>query len=78
MVAIRPEAIVGQLMFLCLGFLDADNIGILLGQPVEKALAGRGTNAVCVDRYNAKQLIPLPYLYFVADRLQKCCFVWHT
>jgi hypothetical protein len=33
-------------MFLRLGFLNANDIGVLRGQPVEKTLASRGTNAV--------------------------------
>jgi hypothetical protein len=32
-----------------LGFLKADHIGVLFGQPAEKALAGGGTDAVGVE-----------------------------
>ena len=42
MITLGPVNRVLQLVLLCLGFLDTDDIGLLLVQPVKEALAGRG------------------------------------
>ncbi len=55
MVAIRPKAIVSQLVFLGLGFLNTNDIGVLFNQPVEKTFAGGGANAVGVQGDYAEQ-----------------------
>ena len=52
----RPETLVSKLMFLGLGLLDADDIGILLCHPLKKALSGRRTNAVGIQTDYAKQM----------------------
>ncbi len=52
-VALGVEHRVGQLVLLGLGFLDTDNIGMLLCQPVEKAFPGRRPNAVGIDGDNS-------------------------
>jgi hypothetical protein len=39
-----------QLMYLCLGFLDTNNIGLLAYHPLEEAFFGGSTNAIYVDR----------------------------
>lgn len=51
----RPETLVSKLVFLGLGLLDADDIGILLCHPLKKALSGRRTNAVGIQTDYAKQ-----------------------
>src|SRR5262249_42563300 len=38
----------GQLMEMCLGFLQADEVRLLSGEPLEEPLAGRGANAAAV------------------------------
>src|SRR5690606_20212079 len=57
--AIGLEHRVGQLGFLRFGFLYAGHVGILTGQPVEEALAGRGTDAVGVETDDA-HVAPYP------------------
>src|SRR5690606_12917750 len=49
MQAVRP----GELVLLGLGFLHAQHVGILRGEPVEETLAGRGTQAVGVEADDA-------------------------
>jgi hypothetical protein len=46
---------VGQLR---LDFLDAKEVGVLLRQPVEQALAGGGADAVGIERDDAQERIP--------------------
>ena len=41
-----------ELVFLCFGFLNADGVGILFGQPAEESLASRRTDAVCIEGYD--------------------------
>src|SRR5690606_36555313 len=45
----RAEAGVAQLVFLGLGFLQADDVGVLLREPVEKPLVRGGADAVGVE-----------------------------
>ena len=47
-IAGRLETLVDQLMFLRLGFLDADNVRIFLAKPLEHAFTGCGANSVRV------------------------------
>jgi hypothetical protein len=44
-------------VFLGLGFLDTDNVGILFRHPVEKALAGRGTDAIGIETNNSHEFL---------------------
>jgi len=53
MVAIRAEHRIGQLGLLGLGFLQAQDIGVLCAEPVEEALAGGRTDAVGVEADDA-------------------------
>ena len=53
MPAARMKHRVFQLLYLCPGFLDTNNIGLLTYHPLEEAFFGGGTNAVYVDRDNA-------------------------
>src|SRR5690606_30058262 len=52
-VAQRAEAGIGQLAFLGLGFLQADDVGLLALQPVEEPLVRRGADAVGVEADDA-------------------------
>src|SRR5690606_39675386 len=52
-VAVRAEAGIGQLVFLRLGLLQADHVGVLLAQPVEETLAGGRADAVGVEADDA-------------------------
>src|SRR5690606_11410868 len=49
----RAEAGVAQLVFLGLGFLQADDVGVLLREPVEKPLVRGGADAVGVEADDA-------------------------
>src|SRR5690606_38697473 len=52
-VAERAEAGIGELVFLGLVFLQADDVGLLAFQPAEKSLVGSGTDAVGVEADDA-------------------------
>ena len=52
-VGVRPEARITQLLLLCLGFLDAHHVGMLLLQPFKKTLAGGRANPVGIQRDDA-------------------------
>jgi len=49
-IAFRAELRVGQLMLLCFGFLNADDIGIDFFKPVKKTFSRGGANTVGVGR----------------------------
>ena len=51
--AIRTEHRVGQLVFLGLGFLDAQDVGVLGTEPVQEALGRGGTDAIGVETDDA-------------------------
>src|SRR5262249_16870423 len=53
MVAVRTERRIGQLVLLRFGFLQADDVGALLPQPVEEPLAGGRANAVGIEADDA-------------------------
>src|SRR5688572_24028792 len=52
-VAVRAEGAVVQLVLLRLGFLQAQDVGVLAGEPVEEALGGGRTQAVGVEADDA-------------------------
>src|SRR5690606_1431294 len=52
-VAGGPERLARELVLLGLGFLDAQDVGVLFGEPVEKSLVGRRTDAVGVEADDA-------------------------
>ena len=52
-VAVRREEFLGHVAVLGLQFLDADEIGVLLGHPVEKAFLVGRTDAVQVGGDNS-------------------------
>src|ERR1700761_8811688 len=58
MMSIGPEHRVAELVFLCLGFLQADHIGLLLAQPFEHALGAGRTDAVGVEADDAHARSP--------------------
>jgi hypothetical protein len=55
MVTRRGETLVNKLMYLCLGFLDTNHVGLLLSHPLEESLTGRGTNPIGVQADYSKQ-----------------------
>jgi hypothetical protein len=60
---IRPEVRLTQLVFLCLGFLQAQDIGLLRVHPFEKALSGRRSNAIGIQGHNPhNDFNPLIYI----------------
>ncbi|KAG1405811.1 hypothetical protein G6F59_012483 [Rhizopus arrhizus] len=52
-VAVRAEHRVGQLVFLGLGLLDAQDVGVLGPEPIEEALGCGGTDAIGVETDDA-------------------------
>jgi len=48
-----PERRIGQLILLRLGFLQANDVGLLFPQPGEEILVGRGADAVGVETDDA-------------------------
>ncbi len=78
MVAIRPKAIVSQLVFLGLRFLNTNDIGVLLIQPVEKAFAGGGANAVGVQGDYAEQFAASFWEFRCRSTAEMLLFVCHT
>jgi hypothetical protein len=53
----RRKDFVAKLMHLRLGFLNANNIRILLLHPCKEALAGCGANSIRVQTDNSEQAV---------------------
>ena len=56
---LRQELGAGDLVFLRLGFLEAQDVGALLREPVEEPLARRGADAVGVEADDAQIARPV-------------------